>query len=266
MPTILKVRCSPTESRSPRSSCTVYQHSYLFPALQPGHLGFFARSLTGPGNPLSGAITCAARRQINQNHIRLFRHLSFSFYCLLLTRKCAHCAANALGIQKVCKNVISSSYYHAIQQRLSEFPRRFSADSGIILLQVLGKVKHTHFNTCNISSAIPRELNYFHQILINILLGLRSFRTTSLPKFCIDEDFFVFHILARVTSLSQPTQRLVYGFQNKLTAKFSLHLHTAKCGRNWHGSSASNLSFIHSQMANLTEDIASLQLQQLFAV
>ena len=98
MPTILKVRCSPTESRSLRHSCTVYQHSYLFPALEPGHLGFFARSLTGPGNPLSGAITCAARRQINQNHIRLFRHLSFSFYCLLLTRKCVHCAANALGI------------------------------------------------------------------------------------------------------------------------------------------------------------------------
>ena len=122
MPTILTVRYSPTEHRSPRSSSTIYQHSYLFPDLEPGHLGFFARSLTGPGNPLSGAITWAARRQINQNHIRLFRHLSFSFYCLLLTRKCAHCAATALGIYKVCKNVISSSYYHGIRQRLSEFP------------------------------------------------------------------------------------------------------------------------------------------------
>lgn len=176
MCTILKVRCSPTESRSPRTSCTVYQQSYLFPALEPGHLGFFALSLTGPGNPLSGAITCAARRQINQNHIRLFRHPSFSFYCLLLTRKCAHCAANALGIWKACKNVISSSYYHGIQATTFGVPRRFTADSGIILLQVLGKIKRAHFNTANTSIDIQRELNYFHQIPINILLGLRSFR------------------------------------------------------------------------------------------
>jgi hypothetical protein len=141
---------------------------------------------------------------------------------------------------------------------------RFAADRCIIWLYVPDKILRIHFNTSNTTLAIQKDLNYFHQIPINLILGLPSFLRDFSTKNSVQARIFClpYHSWNDFTTpttglqgVSEQTgSRVLFTFPDR---KRFLHLAWLQC---------LPTPLLFRQMANLTVNTASLQLASLFAV